>query len=67
MLHMIKAITITMLALVTAVLTAGAQEWRLERGVVPVKVDAALWDMSGGDELSRHEALTYKFLSLIHI
>ena len=51
----------TIIFALAAVLAAGAQEWRLERSVVPVKVDAAIWDMSGGDELSRHEALTYKF------
>ena len=32
-----------------AVFAAGTQDWRLERGVVPVKVDAAVWDMSSGD------------------
>lgn len=51
----------TIIFSLVAVFAAGAQEWRLERGVVPVKVDAAVWDMSGGDELPRHEALTYKF------
>ncbi len=43
-----KRHTILLFAL-AAVLAVGAQEWRLERGVVPVKVDAAVWDMSGGD------------------
>lgn len=49
-----------LLFVLAAVLAAGAQEWRLERGVAPVKVEAAVWDMSGGEELSRQEALTLR-------
>ena len=35
----------TIIFALAAVFAAGAQEWRLERDVVPVKVDAALWDI----------------------
>lgn len=56
---MLKYLIAIILAL-TTIVPAGAREWRLERGVTPVRVEAAEWDMSGGEALPRDMAVIYK-------